>query len=178
MMNYHSYCLFILLLMTPVMVMKLNAQGVDIFSKSSSAMVSANIVITCEANETNRLDFGKVVREVSQGRIEVSPNGTRIVEGDLSVVNYDFSPAKYSFSGGKGSFSKVVLPNTSVILTNTDRTKTMIVSDWKTEIKKTTKGKDSVIKEVCLGATLNVKDVQESPADYYSGTYEITFLYD
>jgi Domain of unknown function (DUF4402) len=173
-----NHQIIIVLLLLNIFTNALVAQKISMDTKSSKAHILASIVVTCEASETYRLDFGKVVREVSHGRIEVSPTGMRIIEGDLSMINYNFSPAKYSFSGGEGEFSKVAIPNTSVVLTNTDKTKKMIVSDWRAEIKNNTAGNDIEVKEVCLGATLNVEDENEIPSDYYSGTYNITFLYD
>ncbi len=150
------------------------------YGKSSAfSRVSATIVKTYGANEESRLEFGKIYPNHTKSSVNISPTGERNTNGFVSFKDNQFASAKYSVAGEDELFCQVELPVKSISITNSNNSKSMIVSDWTSNLASSggVAFVNNPSQEVNLGATLMVGSEEDNPAGVYSGTYNVTFLY-
>ena len=60
--------------------------------------VSASIIISITAEETTRLDFGKILPKETKSLIVITPEGKRVISGEVFLVDQSYSSARYSLS--------------------------------------------------------------------------------
>jgi hypothetical protein len=140
--------------------------------------VFAEVVEGLTVEETTQLNFGRFYPETSGGNINVYPDGSRSVSGDVSLLGM-VTPASFTVTGQADATFSISLPFQPAIITNLANAKTMIVDKWASLPVEGTNtgvltGGTQVVK---VGATLFVKSKAENPAGMYSGTYSISFNY-
>lgn len=141
--------------------------------------MEVEIALPVAASETELLNFGKVLPETGGGTVRVSAQGERVATGNITLVDDVYSSGRFIVSGMPNSLVSVILPQTpqKMVLANSNSEITVdeFVSDIPLggQLIRQADGKT----EVSIGATLYLSNSLSNPAGYYSGTYEIIFLY-
>lgn len=145
----------------------------------SHSQIKATIVVALTADHEIPLYFGDFLPEDSKSSIIISPEGDRMVSGNIGLKEDSYSAAKYSVSGENAVSCKIILPDSPTILTNSDNSKTLEVSDWHANVvyNSNVNIDEGNLQEISLGATLYVGSKDDNPAGCYDGTYAITFMY-
>ncbi len=165
--------IFIFALLSGLTVSKVNAQA------SVSATASAQVIAVLTATETAQLNFGRFSPETQGGKIILSPEGVRTVEGTVVLGGGAANSASFYITGEYDATFSITLPSGPATLTNILNAKTMQVSDWQSYpppgigVGKLNGGAQTVQ----VGAILNVGNMFANPIGIYMGIYAITFAY-
>lgn len=141
--------------------------------------MEVEVAIPVTAVETELLNFGKVIPDVGGGNIKITANGERSSTGNVTLLDDTYSAGRFVVSGMPSSLVSIVLPQLpqKMILANGDSEIAVrdFVSDVPTggQVVRQNDGKA----EVSIGATLYIGAGLSNPAGYYSGTYEVVFMY-
>lgn len=134
--------------------------------------VLAPLIVT----ETEQIGFGRFVL-IADGSIVLSPDGERTAVGSIQLIESPYGTGKFIVSGVPGNLITVTMPQKVNIYSNSGYS--MIVDDFRSNIPvggkmvNSTSGK----MEVSVGATLRVGNCLINPIGFYSGLYEIVFMY-
>lgn len=164
---------FIVALLTGLTIIKANAQ-VSVTAKATAEVISA-----LTAQESAILNFGRFSPQTQGGKITLSPQGVRSVEGTVVLGGGVANSAKFTITGEYEATFSITLPSGPATLTNTINAKTMQVSDWQSYpapgigVGKLTGGQTVV----SVGAVLNIGNMLANPVGIYTGIYAITFVY-
>ena len=141
--------------------------------------ISTEIVSLITAEESAFLNFGKISALTSEGKVQITPQGERITNGDVLVVNDDYSVGTFVIKGAKNSVISVILPQTSQKLTSTQGSYDVLVEQWacNTPQEGIVVNEDDGKIEVNIGATLRINNADNSPTGLYTGSYQVTFTY-
>ena len=141
--------------------------------------MEAEIAVPVAASETELLNFGKVLPETGGGTVKISATGERTATGNIILMDDIYSAGRFVVSGMPNSLVSIVLPQTpqKMVLANgsSEITVDEFVSDVPVggQVVRQSDGKS----EVSIGATLHLGNGLSNPAGYYSGTYEVVFMY-
>ncbi len=144
-----------------------------------TSQVYAEVIAALTANETAQLNFGRFSPETSGGEVLLTPEGSRSSYGTVILVSGTHNPATFYITGQSDATFSINLPTAPVTITNMNNSKTMIITDWKSDPPATVgagtlKGGSE---SVNIGATLHVGTANDNPVGIYTGTYTITFAY-
>ena len=144
-----------------------------------TANAMAEVIQAITATETAQLNFGRFSPEMEGGKIILSPQGARTIEGTVVLGGGAPNPAKFTITGEYEATFSINLPSASATLTNISNAKTMEVNGWESfppsgiGVGKLAGG-DMM---VSIGAVLNIGNMASNPVGIYIGTYAITFAY-
>ena len=167
----HIFCGIIICLI--VAATEANAQV------TATGTASAEIIEALTTREISPLNFGRFSPETQGGKIILTPNGVRSVQGTVVLAGGTHSAASFYVSGQYEATFTIALPAGPEILTNLHNEKTMIVGEWRSSpeagigIGKLVGGASTVY----IGATLTVGDMNANPVGLYAGTFSVTFAY-
>ncbi|HET6559627.1 MAG TPA: DUF4402 domain-containing protein [Prolixibacteraceae bacterium] len=156
-----------------VAVTEANAQA------TATGTATAEIIEALTTREVSPLNFGRFSPETQGGKIILTPDGIRSVQGTVVLAGGTHSSASFYVSGQYEATFTIALPAGPEILTNLQNEKTMVVGEWRSTpaagigIGKLVGGATTVY----IGATLTVGDMNANPAGMYAGTFTVTFAY-
>ena len=156
-----------------VAVSELKAQS------TATGTATAEIIDALTTREVAPLNFGRFSPETQGGKIILTPEGVRTVQGTVVLAGGTHSAASFYVSGQYEATFTIALPAGPEILTNLQNEKTMMVSDWHSSpvagigMGKLVGGAMTVY----IGATLTVGDMNANPVGMYAGTFRVTFAY-
>ena len=147
---------------------------------TATGTASAEIIEALTTREMSPLNFGRFSPETQGGKIILTPDGVRSVQGTVVLAGGTHSSASFYVSGQYEATFSISLPLSPVVLTNLQNEKTMIVSDWQSSptpgvgMGKLVGGSTTIY----IGATLMVGDMNANPVGMYAGTFTVTCAYD
>lgn len=146
---------------------------------NTTGKISTEIVTLITAEESSFLNFGKLSTLTKEGYVQITPQGERITSGDVLVVNDDYSVGKFILKGSKNSVISVILPQNSQKLYNPKNNYEIMVEQWSCNSpgEGVVVNKDDGKIEINIGATLRLSNAGESPTGLYTGSYQVTFMY-
>ncbi len=165
--------IFSLLIFWVATVSKSKAQA------SVQATANAEVIEALTTTETAQLNFGRFSPETQGGKIILTPDGVRTVQGTVVLGGGTHNSASFYITGQYEATFSITLPSGPAVLTNTQNNKTMEVTDWSSYpapgigVGKLVGGAMTVR----VGAVLNVGDFNANPVGLYAGIYAITFAY-
>lgn len=141
--------------------------------------MEAEIAVPVSASETELLNFGKILPQTGGGTVRISAMGERVATGNVTLVDDIYSAGRFIVSGMPSSLVSIVLPQTpqKMVLANSNSEITVddFVSDVPIGGQIIRQGDGKA--EVTIGATLYLGNSLSNPAGYYTGTYEVIFMY-
>lgn len=146
---------------------------------TATGTATAEIIEALTTREVSPLNFGRFSPETQGGKIILTPEGVRSVQGTVVLAGGTHSSASFYVSGQYEATFSVALPLGPVVLTNLQNEKTMIVSDWQSSpapgigMGKLVGGSMTIY----IGATLTVGDMNANPVGMYAGTFAVTCAY-
>lgn len=146
---------------------------------TATGTATAEIIEALMTREVSPLNFGRFSPETQGGKIILTPDGVRSVQGTVVLAGGTHSAASFYVSGQYEATFTIALPAGPEILTNLQNEKTMMVGDWHSSpeagigIGKLVGGATTVY----IGATLTVGDMNANPVGMYAGTFSVTFAY-
>lgn len=141
--------------------------------------MEVEIAVPVTAVETELLNFGKIIPEASGGSVVISPNGERTASGSILLMDDTYSAGRFTVAGVPSSLVSIILPQTPQRLTLTNGNSEITVDAFTSDVPvggqvvRQSDGKT----EISIGATLLIGNGLSNPAGYYSGTYEVVFMY-
>jgi hypothetical protein len=141
--------------------------------------MEVEVAVPVTAVETVLLNFGMVIPETSGGTVVITPNGDRSATGSVTLMDDTYSAGSFTVSGVPNSLVSIVLPQTPQRLLLSNGNSEIAVDDFTSDVPpggqivRQSDGKA----EVSIGATLYIGNGLSNPAGYYSGTYEVVFMY-
>ena len=141
--------------------------------------MEVEIAIPVTAVETEFLNFGKVLPQTGGGTVRISVRGERTSTGNVTLLEDTYNAGKFVLSGMPNSLVSIVLPQTPQKLVlangNSEITVDEFVSDIPVggQVIRQSDGKA----EISIGATLFIGNSLSNPAGYYTGIYEVVFMY-
>ena len=146
---------------------------------SVTAQMSAEVIAALTATEKTQLNFGRFSPETTGGEVLLTPEGNRSSGGTVILVTGIHNPASFYITGQSDATFSIALPEGPVVITNMQNSKTMLVTDWKSDPPAgvgagTLRGGSEI---VSIGATLKVGTANDNPTGVYTGTYTVTFDY-
>lgn len=146
---------------------------------TATGTASAEIIEALTTREVSPLNFGRFSPETQGGKIILTPDGVRTVQGTIVLAGGTHSAASFYVSGQYEATFSISLPLGPVVLTNLQNEKTMVVSDWQSYpaqgigMGKLVGGSMTIY----IGATLTVGDMNANPVGMYAGTFAVTCAY-
>lgn len=146
---------------------------------TATGTASAEIIEALTTREVSPLNFGRFSPETQGGKIILTPDGIRSVQGTVVLAGGTHSSASFYVSGQYEATFSISLPLGPVVLTNLQNDKTMVVSDWQSSpapgvgMGKLVGGSMTIY----IGATLSVGDMNANPVGMYAGTFTVTCAY-
>lgn len=146
---------------------------------SVTATATAQVIAGLTATENAQLNFGRFSPETQGGKVIITPEGARTVQGTVVLGGGAANSAIFTITGEYESTFSITLPSGPATLTNTLNAKTMQVTDWQSfpapgiGVGKLNGGSMTV----SVGAVLNVGNMNANPVGIYTGIYAITFAY-
>lgn len=157
-------CLFVVLFLITI----------SAFSQVSvTGTVYTEIVPLTTAREIGQLNFGRFSPEAGGGSITITYDGSRVANGAVTLLDGPFSQGTFTVSGSENNSLSVILPVTLQLLHHNKSVNTVYLGKWTYNIPGTTSGN----KLVYVGATIYFSSLEFNPAGFYTGTYQVIFLY-
>jgi hypothetical protein len=141
--------------------------------------MEVEIAVPVTATETELLNFGRIVPEASGGTVRITPQGERTSTGSITMMDDAYSAGRFTVAGMPNSLVSIVLPQTPQILVLSSGVSEVTVDEFTSDVPiggqvvRQTDGKA----EISIGATLYIANGLSNPAGYYTGTYEVIFMY-
>ncbi len=141
--------------------------------------MEVEIAVPVTATETELLNFGRIVPEASGGTVRITPQGERTSTGSITMMDDAYSAGRFTVAGMPNSLVSIVLPQTPHILVLSSGVSEVTVDEFTSDVPiggqvvRQTDGKA----EISIGATLYIANGLSNPAGYYTGTYEVIFMY-
>ena len=141
--------------------------------------MEVEVAVPVTAVETELLNFGKIIPEASGGSVQISPNGERTASGSIMLMDETFSAGSFTVAGVPNSLVSIMLPQSPQRLTLTNGNSEITVDAFTSNVPvggqmiRQADGKT----EINIGATLLIGNGLSNPAGYYTGTYELVFMY-
>lgn len=140
--------------------------------------INTEIIVPLSVVETEQMGFGKFVSEMNGGNILLSAGGDRSASGVVRLVDSSYGAGRFVVTGTPGALVAVSLPAQVQIAQSNGRFK-MLVDQFSANISAGGKAIDaqSGRLEVSVGATLHVGEAAGNPPGFYTGSYEVVFMY-
>jgi hypothetical protein len=165
-------CLFLLLTFANI---RLQAQVHR--QNRATGLVSAEVINSFSAMETQQMNFGRFSTGPDGGQIILTPQGAISFIGSVVRSNGTQNAASFYITGGNRSAFSINLPDAPATLTNTSDAKTMLVRNWSYAPSAWT-GAGTLMEgfqTVYVGVTLEVGPMKDNQFGLYTGFYSITF---
>ena len=146
---------------------------------SVTGKMEAEVAIPVSAVETELLNFGKIIPETGGGTIRITSNNERTATGSVKFQDDVYNAGKFVISAVPNSLVSITLPQIAQKLSLTNGNAEIAVDGFESDIPvggQIVRQSDGKV-EVSIGATLHIGNGATNPAGYYSGTYEIVFMY-
>lgn len=143
----------------------------------TSAQLS--IVSPVSLKETGQLGFGNFAVKKNGGSIQLTPNGERIVNGDIQLLVGDVEPAVFRFSGNLYQVVSLKLPDVPIQLHNEVNDQSIMVDLFVSNLPVGGRGlfnQDNSF-EVKVGATINIGKLTNNPRGVFTGVYDAVFTF-
>jgi len=143
----------------------------------ANANVYASIVKPLSITKTSDLHFGNIAVVGNDGKVVLSPAGTRIASGGAVLPSEEGALAVATFKVmGESSFIyNIILPEGDLLITHVNGTDNMIVNNFKS-LPALNGQLTSGMQTISVGATLNVNAHQEL-GFYEGGSFEVSINY-
>jgi hypothetical protein len=174
-MEKHVLSFICLLLTLQLTNCRLHAQVLN--QNHATAYISAEVVNSFSAVETQAMNFGSFSTGPDGGQIILSPQGTISVKGSVVRSSGTQNAASFYLTGGTRSAFSINLPDAPATLTSTSDSKTMLLRNWSYS-PSTWTGAGTLqegFETVFVGVTLEVGPMKDNPVGLYTGSYFITF---
>lgn len=141
----------------------------------ANAEAAATIITPLALENTQILDFGKIVRSGVAGTVVINNAGERSFTGGASEFknDQDFTHAIFAVTGENNATFNITLPTSDVTLTLDGGTETMKINNFTNSTSGTLNSTGTT--QFNVGGTLNVSANQA--AGLYEGTYSVTVAY-
>lgn len=162
-----------------LLLMVISGTSLSLAQTTTSGTITTEVVSLLTAEETAVLSFGKVSPDAGGGSVQLTPQGERVASGNILLVNSDYSIGKFTLRGAQNSLVSILLPDAPRPLYNASGKQEIQVGEWMTNvpegglIMETENGQS----EINIGATLTIGNWSSSPRGFYSGTYQVIFMY-
>lgn len=139
--------------------------------------INTEVLAALNVTETEQIGFGRFVTATDGGFVELSPEGDRATRGFIQLIEGSYGAGKFLISGVPGNLVTVTMPQRVDIFSNGGYS--MTVTDFRTNLPAGGKMVDLTTgkMEVSVGATLRVGNNITNPTGFYSGIYDIVFMY-
>jgi hypothetical protein len=143
----------------------------------ASAYVSAEIVNSFSAMETQPMNFGRFSTGPGGGQLILTPQGAISFTGSVVSSIGAQKAATFYITGGRQSAYSINLPDIPATLTNMSDSKTMLLRNWSYGPSKWVGAAtlQEGFQTVSIGVTLEVEPMTDIPVGLYTGSYSITF---
>jgi len=163
-----------------IIVLCMVAYGFEVRSQASvTSQVFAEVMEALAAQETQQLNFGRFSPETSGGQVVITPDGNRTSQGSVVLASGSYSPGMFYITGAPLANFSIQLPSEPAVLMHQNSNKMMLVDFWTSDppssVEVSTQADGS--RQISIGATLLVGNVQSNPTGIYSGTFQVTFAY-
>lgn len=141
--------------------------------------IQTEIVAPITVEETEQLNFGKILTQTSGGTVQISPDNNRVSTGNVALTNDIYNAGSFVLATTPNSLITVVLPQGKLKLHSSSGSGELTVDQFVSNISSTgqnTNATDGKLR-INIGATLYVGDWKSNPTGTYTGTYEIVFPY-
>ncbi len=149
------------------------------FTATATGQIAAEVVAEFTASETSQLNFGKFSPGPQGGEIILTPSGTISALGSVFIGSGIHNPASFYLTGDIDAAFSITLPPGPVAIKQESGSKTMLVDNWNS-IPAPGIGTGILqngSQTVYVGATLKVGTLNDNPVGRYSGSFEITFVF-
>ncbi len=146
---------------------------------SVTAKAFAEVIEALAAQESQQLNFGRFSPETSGGQIILTPDGIRTAQGTVVLASGTYNPGRFIVTGAPSANFIIQLPGGPVVLVHHASNRTMTVDNWTSNPLSTAEASTQPdgSKEVSVGATLYIGNLQDNPVGIYAGTFQLTFAY-
>jgi hypothetical protein len=141
--------------------------------------MEVELAVPVTATETELLNFGRIVPETAGGTVKISPQGERTSTGSITLMDDAFSAGRFTVAGMPSSLVSIVLPQTPQRLVLSSGISEVTVDEFTSDVPvggQVVRQNDGKA-EISIGATLYIANGMSNPAGYYTGTYEVVFMY-
>ncbi len=141
--------------------------------------MEVEIAVPVTAVETELLNFGRIVPEPSGGSVRITPEGERTATGGITLMNDAYSAGRFVVAGMPNSLVSIMLPQTPQRLLLSSGVSEISVEEFTSDVPvggQVVRQSDGKA-EISIGATLLIANGLTNPAGYYTGTYEVVFMY-
>lgn len=141
--------------------------------------MEVELAVPVTAVETELLNFGKILPEASGGTVHITPTGERTASGSIVLMDDTYSAGRFTIAGVPNSLVSILLPQTAQRLNLANGNSEITVDGFTSnvpvggQVVRQSDGKA----EIGIGATLYIGNGLSNPAGYYTGTYEVVFMY-
>jgi hypothetical protein len=163
-----------------IFVLCMLAHGFEARSQASvTSQVFAEVMEALAAQETQQLNFGRFSPETSGGQVVITPDGNRSAQGSVVLASGSHSPGMFFITGAPMASFSIQLPLEPAVLVHQSSNRIMVVDYWTSDppssAEVSTQADGS--RQISIGATLLVGNMQSNPTGIYSGTFQVTFAY-
>lgn len=141
--------------------------------------MEVEIAVPVTATETELLNFGRIVPETAGGTVRITPQGERTSTGSITLMDDAYSAGRFTIAGMPSSLVSIVLPQTPQRLVLSSGVSEVTVDEFTSDVPvggQVVRQNDGKA-EISIGATLYIGNGLTNPAGYYTGTYEVVFMY-
>lgn len=141
--------------------------------------MEVELAVPVTATETELLNFGRIVPETSGGTVRITPQGERTSTGSITLMDDAYSAGRFTIAGMPNSLVSIVLPQTPQRLVLSSGVSEVTVDEFTSDVPvggQVVRQSDGKA-EIGIGATLYIANGMSNPAGYYTGTYEVVFMY-
>lgn len=141
--------------------------------------MEVELAVPVTAVETELLNFGKILPEASGGTVLITPNGERTASGGIVLMDETYSAGRFTIAGVPNSLVSILLPQTAQKLNLANGNSEVSVDGFTSNVPvggQVIRNSDGKA-EIGIGATLYIGNGLNNPAGYYTGTYEVVFMY-
>lgn len=141
--------------------------------------MEVEIAVPVTATETELLNFGRIVPETAGGTVRITPQGERTSSGSITLMDDAYSAGRFTIAGMPSSLVSIVLPQTPQRLVLSSGVSEVTVDEFTSDVPvggQVVRQSDGKA-EISIGATLYIGNGLTNPDGYYTGTYEVVFMY-
>lgn len=141
--------------------------------------MEVELAVPVTATETELLNFGRIVPEAAGGSVRITPQGERTSSGSITLMDDAYSAGRFTIAGMPSSLVSIVLPQTPQRLVLSSGVTEVTVDEFTSDVPvggQVVRQSDGKA-EISIGATLYIGNGLTNPAGYYTGTYEVVFMY-
>ncbi|WP_372639772.1 DUF4402 domain-containing protein [Ancylomarina sp.] len=123
------------------------------------------------------ISFGAFFQGISGGTVTVSPDGTRLVNGDIIKANisgFSYYPAIYEVEADPGTLISIIKGSDTSMAGSNGGSISLQVGDSDTSFPIIVPPSGHI--QVSMGGILTVENSQDKPSGNYNGSLNVTFI--